>query len=100
MKVPDIIVVILTGGCSQLPWHPPGLCLGLRATVHPVSLWAGRAGTVLGATAWGAQLLARICPEMEPMQLVTGHQKVLAMMSEDQLFQESSVGRGQGGGWE
>lgn len=99
MKMPEIITVILTGGCSQLPWHPPGLCLGLRATVRPVSLWAGKAGTVLGASARGAHLLARICPEMEPMQPVTGRQKLLAMVSEDQLLQESCVGRGRGGGW-
>lgn len=99
MKVPEIIMVILTAGCSQLPWHPPGLCLGLRATVHPVSLWAGKAGTVLGVPAWGAHLLARICPETEPMQPVTGHQKLLAMVSEDQPFQESSVGRRQVRGW-
>lgn len=93
MKVLEIIMVILTAGCSQLPWHPPGLCLGLRTTVHHVSLWAGKAGIVLGAPAWGAHLLARIFPEMEPMQPATGHQKLLAMVSEDQLFQENSVGR-------
>lgn len=84
MKVLEIIIDSGQRGVHSCPGILRGSALKAQNHSTPCKpgLWES---IVLGAPAWGAHLLARICPEMEPMQAVTGHQKLLAMVSEDQL---------------
>ena len=113
MKVPEIIPVIhycwvltaalassqtlLEAQSRSTPCDPVW-----KAATHT---WAGKAGTVLGAPVWGARsghsfecwqesgLRWSRCSRPQAIQ------KLMAMVSEDQLFRESSAGKGLVGGW-